>query len=133
MVRLNPQPCAATLRPGDRICRSDALHDGDRGVRFQVECRDHVEPAFAVRHTGLVTAFLNRCAHRFLELDWQEGEFFDSEQRFLVCATHDARYDPATGVCVSGPCRGAKLIVMSVREADGWVWLTSVPSVVPQR
>lgn len=126
MVQLNPQ-APPVLHPGDRICPAEALQESSRGVRFQVHYRDQVEPAFAVRHAGVVTAFLNRCAHRSLELDWQEGEFFDAEQRFLVCATHDARYDPATGACVSGPCRGARLTALPVREAEGWVWLTALP------
>ena len=112
------------LRAGDRICSAEDLQEYGRGVRFQVQYRDQVEPAFAVRHAGGVSAFLNRCAHRSLELDWQEGEFFDAERVFLVCATHDARYDPATGICVSGPCRGARLIALPAHETDGWVWLT---------
>lgn len=124
-MQLNNQSLSTVLHPGDRLCSGAALHDSGRGVRFQVQYRDQIEPAFAVRHAGIVTAFLNRCAHRSLELDWQEGEFFDAEQRFLVCATHDARYDPATGACVSGPCRGARLTPLPVYEADGWVWLAS--------
>lgn len=122
MVQLNSQP-SPVLTAGDRICSVEDLQESGRGVRFRVQYRDQVEPAFAVRHAGGVSAFLNRCAHRFLELDWQEGEFFDADKRFLVCATHDARYDPATGTCVSGPCRGAGLIALSVHEKDGWVWL----------
>lgn len=122
MVQLSSQPLSV-LSAGDRICSTEALQESGRGVRFQVRYRDHVEPAFVVRHAGVVSAFLNRCAHRSLELDWQEGEFFDAERRFLVCATHDARYDPATGACVGGPCHGARLTALPVREAGGWVWL----------
>lgn len=122
-MQLNTQPLSTVFKPGDRICSVEALQESGRGLRFQVQYRDHVEPAFAVRYAGVVSAFLNRCAHRSLELDWQEGEFFDAERRFLVCATHDARYDPHTGICVSGPCRGAGLTTLPVHETDGWVWL----------
>lgn len=122
MVQLNSQP-SPVLTTGDRICSAEDLQESGRGVRFQVQYRDQVAPAFAVRHAGGVSAFLNRCAHRSLELDWQEGEFFDVDKRFLVCATHDARYDPISGTCVSGPCRGAGLIALPVHETDGWVWL----------
>ena len=79
---------------------------------------------------GRVYAYLNRCAHKLVELDWQEGEFFDAEYRYLVCATHGALYDPASGVCVSGPCRGAALAAVPVRETDGAVWLAGTPVAV---
>jgi nitrite reductase/ring-hydroxylating ferredoxin subunit len=114
-----------TVRPGDSICVSQRLQDGGRGVRFQIEHNGHIASAFAVRHGGRVFAYLNRCAHKLVELDWQEGEFFDAEQRYLACATHGALYDPATGVCVGGPCRGATLTVVPVHEADGLAWLSA--------
>lgn len=105
------------------ICASSALVDGGRGVRFTVQRRREQLPAFAIRHAGRVHAYLNRCAHRGVELDWNEGEFFDASARELVCATHDARYAPDTGVCVSGPCAGAHLEKLEVNERDGAVWL----------
>lgn len=123
-----PQP--ATLRPGDSVCASYCLREGGSGVRFQVEHNGRIDPAFAVRHAGRVFAYLNRCAHRFVELDWQEGEFFDAEQRYLVCATHGALYDPVSGGCVGGPCVGATLTAIPVREADGTVWLAGIPVAV---
>ena len=42
-----------------------------------------VLPAFVVRHMQGVSAFINRCAHRDLELDWSPGEFFDLESKWL--------------------------------------------------
>jgi nitrite reductase/ring-hydroxylating ferredoxin subunit len=114
----------AILRPGDSICPSQRLQDGGSGVRFHFEHNGRVAPAFAVRHEGRVFAYFNRCAHKLVELDWQEGEFFDAEQRFLVCATHGALYDPATGVCVAGPCRGAALTAVPIHEEDGLAWLS---------
>jgi len=127
---VTPQPQLAALRPGDKVCASNELQDGGRGVRFLVEYNGRVGPAFAVRHARHVVAYLNRCAHKLVELDWQEGEFFDAEHRYLVCATHGAMYDPASGVCVDGPCRGAVLTAVPVREADGAVWLAGTPAAV---
>lgn len=113
----------AVLRPGDRICVSNQLQEGGRGVRFLVEHNGNIGPAFAVRHAGRVRAYLNRCAHKLVELDWQEGEFFDAERRYLVCAWHGALYEPASGRCVGGPCRGARLEAILVTEVDEAVWL----------
>jgi nitrite reductase/ring-hydroxylating ferredoxin subunit len=130
MGQVTAQPQPVVLHPGDKICVSNRLQEGSCGVRFLVEHNNHIGPAFAVRHAERVYAYLNRCAHKLVELDWQEGEFFDAEQRYLVCATHGALYDPASGVCVSGPCRGAALAAVPVREADGAVWLAGTPVAV---
>lgn len=114
---------ARVSAPGTILCESAALQDGGPGVRFMVLHRGRVEPAFAIRCGREVHAYLNRCAHRLVELDWEPGQFFDAERRYLVCATHGALYEPASGTCVAGPCRGAALVAVPVRERDGAVWL----------
>lgn len=117
-----------TLAPGAFICDSAALQDGGAGVRFELDQSGYGASAFVVRHTGNIYAYLNRCAHKFVELDWEPGQFFDADRRYLLCATHGALYEPQTGHCVAGPCRGAHLIPVAVREADGAVWLVETPA-----
>jgi nitrite reductase/ring-hydroxylating ferredoxin subunit len=110
------------------ICGSAALADGGDGVRFELE-REHgaAVPAFVVRVGGAVRAFVNRCAHVPVELDWMPGRFLDSDRRLIICATHGALYEPATGRCVAGPCRGATLEALEVFELDGNVYLRLPP------
>ena len=127
MGHMTPQLPPVVLHPGEYVCASSRLQEGGCGVRFLLEHNGHSGPAFVVRHAGRAVAYLNRCAHKLVELDWQEGEFFDSGRRHLVCATHGALYDPASGVCVGGPCRGAALKAVPVREANGAVWLAESP------
>ena len=63
-----------------------------------------------------------------MELDWQEGRFFDASGLYLMCATHGAVYAPDSGECVGGPCRGASLAKLRVEERDGQVyWLPEAP------
>jgi nitrite reductase/ring-hydroxylating ferredoxin subunit len=108
---------------GERlICRSAALADSGRGVRFEVEYFGRPAPAFAVRYRGRVHAYLNRCAHVAMELDWQEGVFFDAAGRDLLCSTHGATYDTPTGRCVGGPCNGTPLVKLRVDERGGEVY-----------
>lgn len=109
--------------PERLICASDALQDGGAGVRFTVERHGRAEPAFAIRFGGRVHAYLNRCAHVPTELDWVEGQFFDADRRLLICATHGAVYDPSSGACLGGPCRGGRLVGVAVAEIDGEVLL----------
>jgi nitrite reductase/ring-hydroxylating ferredoxin subunit len=113
----------------DFICYSGELVDGGCGVRFAVWWHGAVAPAFAVRFGGVVHAYLNRCGHRSLELDWNAGEFFDARGEHLLCATHGARYTPATGACIEGPCRGEGLIKLAVVERDGAVRLAPADEV----
>ena len=106
------------------ICESPALLDSGRGVRFDVEYFGEPVPAFVVRYHGRVHAYLNRCSHVAMELDWQEGVFFDADGRDLLCSTHGATYDAATGRCVGGPCNGGRLLKLNVEERDGMVYFT---------
>lgn len=105
------------------ICAAEQLPDAGQGARFQVAGSDGPQPAFAVRHEGRVRAYLNRCAHLPVQLDWNEGEFFDVSGLYLICATHGATYLPASGLCVAGPCKGARLIPLPVVERDGGIYL----------
>jgi nitrite reductase/ring-hydroxylating ferredoxin subunit len=72
---------------------------------------------------GRVHAYLNRCSHLPVELDWQEGKFFDASGLYLICATHGALYAPDTGRCLSGRCMVKGLVEVAVGEIDGWVVL----------
>jgi nitrite reductase/ring-hydroxylating ferredoxin subunit len=80
-------------------------------------------PAFAVRYNGRVYAYVNRCAHLGTELDWIPGEFFDSTGLYLVCATHGALFEPDSGYCVGGPCKGQALELLSTEEIAGTLYL----------
>jgi len=106
-----------------RICSASDLAESGTGIRFRVVKDGEARPAFAVRFGGRVFAYLNACAHRAVELDWVPGEFFDAERQHLICATHGARYEPATGRCVAGPCGKLGLVPLAVREENGKVYL----------
>lgn len=105
------------------ICRSEELQDGGAGVRFELQWHDENSPAFAVRYGGKAYAYLNRCGHVPVQLDWQPGEFFDLSKLYLICATHGALYAPDNGRCVSGRCNGRGLQALPVSEHDGAVYL----------
>lgn len=109
--------------PQRLICASSALLDGGDGVRFEVPGYGGPQPAFVVRHEGEVHAFLNRCAHVPVELDWMPGKFFDLTGFYLICAVHGAQYELGRGRCVIGPCKGRSLTKLAVAEHDGGVYL----------
>jgi nitrite reductase/ring-hydroxylating ferredoxin subunit len=105
------------------ICVSAELVDGGSGVRFEVAGSEGPIPAFVVRFCGRVHAYFNRCGHTPVELDWKPGEFFDLSGLYLICATHGALFDPATGACLGGRCNGRGLDALRVVEENGEVYL----------
>ncbi|XZG71134.1 Rieske (2Fe-2S) protein [Chitinibacteraceae bacterium HSL-7] len=111
---------------GAAICASDRLEEGGLGMRFAVQLASGPAPAFVIRHHGEVHAYLNRCAHIPVELDYNPGDFFDLSRQYIVCATHGAYYSPVTGRCLGGPCPGRALPKLAVSERDGQVWLESM-------
>jgi nitrite reductase/ring-hydroxylating ferredoxin subunit len=104
------------------ICASAALEEGGRGVRFPLTAGGEDRTGFVIRYDGRIYGYLNRCAHVPIELDWNEGEFFESSGLYLMCSTHGALYTPETGHCAGGPCRGGRLRPITVFEQDGQVF-----------
>jgi nitrite reductase/ring-hydroxylating ferredoxin subunit len=88
------------------------------GVRRAARIGADEVVVFFVRYEGRAHGYLNRCAHVPMELDWAEGQFFESSGLYLMCATHGAIYAPDTGKCVGGPCRGGRLRALQVDERD---------------
>jgi nitrite reductase/ring-hydroxylating ferredoxin subunit len=104
---------------GERvICKSETLAEGGLGVRFPV---GEATNGFVVRFNGAVRGYVNRCPHMGTELDWQPGELFDESGAYLVCSTHGALFEPSSGRCIAGPCRGASLDPIATLERDGKV------------
>lgn len=79
------------------LCNAEDLADGADAVPFDLLYQGQTCRGFAVRFEGQVHAYLNRCAHIPMEMDYQPNRFFDSSGQWLICATHGAMYHPATG------------------------------------
>ncbi|MFH1604446.1 MAG: Rieske 2Fe-2S domain-containing protein [Pseudomonadota bacterium] len=105
------------------ICAGSELAEGGDGVRFEIEREGESTAAFIIRYGGRAYAYLNRCGHIAMELDWKPGKFFDADGEYLICSTHGALYMPESGACLGGPCRGAGLVALEVFESDGGVYL----------
>jgi nitrite reductase/ring-hydroxylating ferredoxin subunit len=113
------------------LCTSDALIDRGRAVVFDVLLWGRPARAFVLRFDGHLVAYLNQCAHVAAEMDWQEGEFLDAGRRYIICSIHGATYEPRNGVCIAGPCTGARLRPLNVSERDGRVSWYPSPDICP--
>jgi len=104
------------------LCASAALGDG--GSAFVWDVLQYGQPAraFVLRFEGQPRAYLNRCLHVPVELDWQPGEFLDADRRFIICSVHGATYHPADGRCAGGPCGRGRLTPVEVVEQGGQLY-----------
>jgi len=105
------------------ICASRDVAERGRGCCFEADWAGERAPAFVIRFRGRVHAYLNRCAHVPVEMDWKPGEFFDMSGLYLICATHGALYAPESGHCLGGRCDGRGLTPLPVVERDGNIYL----------
>lgn len=105
------------------ICGSGDLVEAGAGARFDWKPAGGAGKAFAVRHGGVALAYVNRCPHLGVELDWLPGEFFEESGLYLICSTHGAIFEPSTGLCVAGPCRGSRLEPITLEEREGTIFV----------
>ena len=109
------------------LCRSGDLQERGEAIPFDVIYAGQTCRAFAVRFDGQVVAYLNRCTHVAMEMDWRLNRFFDGSGRWLMCATHGAIYEPLSGACAGGPCRGGLTRIPVVEREDVVYWQAQYP------
>ena len=100
------------------IFDSEDLQNEAKGLRFSLSALGEFATGFVVRFHGKPYAYINQCAHVPVELDWNQGDFFTVQKDYLICATHGAHYQPDTGFCVMGPCKGKSLKAIEVIEQN---------------
>ncbi len=88
--------------------------------KFFLQVNGCEEECFVVNHGGTLYAYVNRCLHVPMTMDWIDNQFMTEDQQFIQCATHGACYVPDTGECVSGPPCGKFLIrvALTIRGED---------------
>lgn len=90
------------------VARAGELSHGTT-KKFQLRCQGNAIEALLVNYEGKLFAYVNRCRHIALSLDWVDNRFFTEDKRYLICANHGATYEPTTGECIWGPCYGESL------------------------
>jgi nitrite reductase/ring-hydroxylating ferredoxin subunit len=104
------------------ICSVDEIADkSGRGFTVMV---DGAETAILVVRLGqTIRAYVNRCPHLELNLDWQPDHFFDFERKHILCGMHGALFRVGDGVCIYGPCLGRALARVPIEIVDGEIRL----------
>lgn len=110
------------------VCERGDLAEG-RFVEFTLATGNSAEEeqtGFAFEREDRLYAYLNRCPHLGIELNWMPGRFMDADNCFIQCANHAALFIPETGQCIAGPCQGDTLTPLEVTE-DGDNVLVRLP------
>lgn len=114
-------------RLGSRvIARVDEMQPGSV-KKFWLICQKYRLDGFLINYGGKFHAYLNRCRHMTTPLDFVRYQFFTEDGRYLVCMTHGALYEPDSGLCIEGPCKGLSLYPLPVVIEKGEV-LVGCPS-----
>ena len=94
------------------------------GVAFAYRCGPFTESGLLVRTECGIRAWRNMCRHLAVPLDRTDpGRFATPDGRHLVCGEHGALYRPDDGLCVAGPCRGARLRPLAIVVHGGKAYL----------
>jgi nitrite reductase/ring-hydroxylating ferredoxin subunit len=114
----------ATIDTARVIC---SLHELEaRPCRaFTVGGGDWPLSGFVVRRGDGVHAYRNRCPHAGHPLNLRPHDFLTPDRSMIVCCSHGALFEIATGYCVDGPCAGQSLEALPVEVLAGHVLLAA--------
>lgn len=76
-------------------------------------------PLLLVRVDDGVKGYVNMCPHRFLPLDYRSPRLLSQDGLRLMCSSHGAMFDAATGHGVAGEGLGCALIPVPLVEDAG--------------
>ncbi|WP_040263433.1 Rieske (2Fe-2S) protein [Pseudomonas massiliensis] len=104
-----------------RLCALADLGEGvSRGFDPWGVGHDQV---FALLHQGQVKVYRNSCPHLDVPLEYRKDRYLSADGAWIICYAHGARFDPANGRCVYGPCLDEHLSALPYRVEDAAVWL----------
>ena len=106
-----------------KVGRIEDLRPGE-SIKFLLPIRGTDEECFLINFGGELHAYVNRCRHVPMPMDWVDNQFFAEEGRYLMCQTHNAYYEPGTGECIAGPpsACGKHLYRVPIEVNDGIVY-----------
>lgn len=108
-------------RSGGRVVgRAEEMQPGSV-KKFWLICQNYRVDGFLINYRGEFHAYINRCRHMTTPLDFVRYQFFTEDGRHLICLTHGAVYEPDSGLCVDGPCKGSSLYRLPVLVDQGEV------------
>lgn len=104
------------------LCTLNELAE-HRSKEFSIDAGDWPLRGFIVRHGGAIAAYVNRCPHAGHPLNMRPDRFLTEDGSLILCNSHGALFEPASGLCVGGPCMGKQLQSLPIRVEQDCVVL----------
>jgi len=93
---------------------------------FETRVKGKLFQGFVVRKGGEYFAYQNLCRHLPISLDLGDNQLLTHDKAHLQCHMHGAVYKIDSGLCISGPCEGASLRPLELKE-DGTRLVIRIP------
>ncbi len=106
------------LKAGDILCLVDDIKDGE-AKEFSYRSGSDIHDIFIQRKEDNIYAYVNVCPHAGTPLNMEEGQFLEKTGSYFMCHTHGALFQLSDGLCVAGPCNGAKLRAVEIEIKNG--------------
>jgi len=105
------------MRPVEQLVVGMLDELEDPGCReFSIGEGDWPFHGFVVRQGNDVHAYQNYCVHAGHPLNWRPHEFLTKDRSKIICSSHGAMFDIASGECIAGPCPGKVL-----NKIEAWI------------
>jgi len=124
---MNWKVCANAPAVGTRLATiGDLPHDTPVG--FTLGGGKDAFRGLIVRLGDRVKAYVNRCPHYAVPLNRDGDGFYVLPDNRVMCVVHCAVFGLEDGICVDGPVRGDRLMVIPVAvKDDGSVVVSDQP------
>jgi nitrite reductase/ring-hydroxylating ferredoxin subunit len=111
----------ASPPPGTLLARLEDLpsHGGKEIIFTEDRFRTSI---FIQKINAEIRVFLNYCPHAGTPLNMFDDRFLDMQGTQILCRTHGALFDPISGKCTRGPCKGDHLRQIAHEIKDGGVY-----------
>lgn len=115
-------PCAPA--PGSMVCELSQIPDQGG---WEVTFGQGKEPfqLLLLRRNDQVWAYHNSCPHFSIPLNFEPQHFIATDGKLVMCAHHTAFFNFDDGLCVDGPCLGARLLAVPIQIIDGKIFIAT--------
>ena len=103
---------------GVKLGPLDAIADG-AARNYVLQLRAGRFHGFVVRRGEAVWGYVDRCPHAGVTLARALDDYLTPAGDLIACSWHGALFEVEDGLCVGGPCAGARLTAWPVTVVNG--------------
>ncbi|MFN4288029.1 MAG: Rieske (2Fe-2S) protein [Brevundimonas sp.] len=115
-----PEPRARVWKTPPGVALGAVSEIPDPGARsYVLQIGEAFFHGFVVHKDGRIAGYVDRCPHAGHPLAIELDRYLSRDGELILCSWHGAVFQPLSGLCVGGPCAGARLTPWPVRDDGG--------------